>query len=217
MSVASVSYVMVPFLAPRAAEETVWTPILYFYKHRNMEPSPLPIPQVTPCRDGLCRVGLRGATVDPPPPRARRPVGPADRRAGRGRGHHRIGPDAPCQTPRLGRAGRATPRRTAHPLLGRDRRGRGAFRLPDFRMLRRSWRGATIQGTPPMADLTQNPRPLATAWGRIDKVALTGVLILLTVAVFDTPRRGAHHRGDARELLGHPALYPLSPSWPSPA
>ena len=38
-----------------------------------------------------------------------------------------------------------------------------------------------------MADLTQNPRPLATAWSRIDKVALTGVLILLTVAVFDTP------------------------------
>jgi len=38
-----------------------------------------------------------------------------------------------------------------------------------------------------MADLTQNPRPLATAWSRIDKVALTGVLILLTVAVSDTP------------------------------
>jgi uncharacterized membrane protein YraQ (UPF0718 family) len=38
-----------------------------------------------------------------------------------------------------------------------------------------------------MADLTQNPRPLLTAWGRIDKVALTGALILLTVAIFDRP------------------------------
>lgn len=38
-----------------------------------------------------------------------------------------------------------------------------------------------------MADLTQNPRPLVSAWGRIDKVALTGALILLTIAVFDTP------------------------------
>jgi uncharacterized membrane protein YraQ (UPF0718 family) len=38
-----------------------------------------------------------------------------------------------------------------------------------------------------MADLTQNPRPLLNAWGRIDKVALTGALILLTVAIFDMP------------------------------
>src|SRR6056297_2314965 len=38
-----------------------------------------------------------------------------------------------------------------------------------------------------MADLTQNPRSITTAWHRVDKVALTGVLILLTVAVFDTP------------------------------
>jgi len=48
---------MVPFLAPRAAEETVWTPILYFYKHRNMEPSPLPIPQVTRAATAFAALG----------------------------------------------------------------------------------------------------------------------------------------------------------------
>jgi uncharacterized membrane protein YraQ (UPF0718 family) len=38
-----------------------------------------------------------------------------------------------------------------------------------------------------MADLTQAPRPIFTVWNRIDKVALTGALILLTIAVFDGP------------------------------
>ncbi|NKX43110.1 permease [Roseicyclus persicicus] len=36
-----------------------------------------------------------------------------------------------------------------------------------------------------MADLTQHPRPVAGIWARIDKVALTGALILLVLAVFD--------------------------------
>jgi uncharacterized membrane protein YraQ (UPF0718 family) len=39
-----------------------------------------------------------------------------------------------------------------------------------------------------MADLTQHPRPLSELWHRIDKVALTGALILLVLAIFD---RGA--------------------------
>lgn len=39
-----------------------------------------------------------------------------------------------------------------------------------------------------MADLTQHPRPILALWQRIDKVALTGVLILLVLALFD---RGA--------------------------
>jgi uncharacterized membrane protein YraQ (UPF0718 family) len=38
-----------------------------------------------------------------------------------------------------------------------------------------------------MADLTQAPRPILTVWHRIDKVALTGALILLIVAIFDRP------------------------------
>jgi uncharacterized membrane protein YraQ (UPF0718 family) len=38
-----------------------------------------------------------------------------------------------------------------------------------------------------MADLTQAPRPIITVWNRVDKVALTGALILLIVAIFDTP------------------------------
>lgn len=38
-----------------------------------------------------------------------------------------------------------------------------------------------------MADLTQSPRPLATAWNRVDKVLLTGVLIVAVLAVFDRP------------------------------
>lgn len=39
-----------------------------------------------------------------------------------------------------------------------------------------------------MADLTQSPRPISDIWARIDKVALTGALIVLVLAVFD---RGA--------------------------
>lgn len=39
-----------------------------------------------------------------------------------------------------------------------------------------------------MADLTQSPRPISDIWARIDKVALTGALIMLVLAVFD---RGA--------------------------
>ena len=38
-----------------------------------------------------------------------------------------------------------------------------------------------------MADLTQAPRPILSVWNRVDKVALTGALILLIVAIFDTP------------------------------
>ncbi|MEQ8369031.1 MAG: permease [Roseicyclus sp.] len=38
-----------------------------------------------------------------------------------------------------------------------------------------------------MADLTQHPRPFADAWARLDKVALTGALILATLLVFDRP------------------------------
>jgi uncharacterized membrane protein YraQ (UPF0718 family) len=38
-----------------------------------------------------------------------------------------------------------------------------------------------------MADLTQNPRPVAAAWARIDKVFLTGLLIVAVLAVFDRP------------------------------
>lgn len=39
-----------------------------------------------------------------------------------------------------------------------------------------------------MADLTQNPRPLLSGlWGRIDKVALTGALILAVLAFTDRP------------------------------
>lgn len=38
-----------------------------------------------------------------------------------------------------------------------------------------------------MADLTQTPRPIPALWQRIDKVALTGALILLVLAVFDMP------------------------------
>jgi len=36
-----------------------------------------------------------------------------------------------------------------------------------------------------MADLTQHPSPIATLWHRIDKVALTAVLIFAVIAVFD--------------------------------
>jgi uncharacterized protein len=39
-----------------------------------------------------------------------------------------------------------------------------------------------------LADLTQSPRPIGDVWARIDKVALTGALIVLVLAVFD---RGA--------------------------
>ena len=38
-----------------------------------------------------------------------------------------------------------------------------------------------------MADLTQSPRPIAAAWERIDKVLLTGILIVAVLAVFDRP------------------------------
>ena len=38
-----------------------------------------------------------------------------------------------------------------------------------------------------MADISQHPHPVAELWGRIDKVALTGALILLILAVFDRP------------------------------
>lgn len=38
-----------------------------------------------------------------------------------------------------------------------------------------------------MADLTQSPRPIAAAWDRIDKVLLTGILIVAVLAVFDRP------------------------------
>jgi uncharacterized membrane protein YraQ (UPF0718 family) len=38
-----------------------------------------------------------------------------------------------------------------------------------------------------MADLTHHRRPLAAAWGRIDKVALTGVLIVAALAFLDRP------------------------------
>jgi uncharacterized membrane protein YraQ (UPF0718 family) len=38
-----------------------------------------------------------------------------------------------------------------------------------------------------MADLTQHRRPLAVAWGRVDKVLLTGVLIVAVLALFDRP------------------------------
>ncbi len=38
-----------------------------------------------------------------------------------------------------------------------------------------------------MADLTQNPRPLASAWARVDKVAVTGILIVAVLAMFDRP------------------------------
>ncbi|MCU4652928.1 permease [Roseibacterium sp. SDUM158016] len=36
-----------------------------------------------------------------------------------------------------------------------------------------------------MTDLSASLRPIGTAWGRIDKVALTGALILLVLAAFD--------------------------------
>ena len=36
-----------------------------------------------------------------------------------------------------------------------------------------------------MADLTQHPGPFSDIWRRIDKVALTGALILLVLAIFD--------------------------------
>jgi hypothetical protein len=36
-----------------------------------------------------------------------------------------------------------------------------------------------------MADLTQNPTPISDLWHRIDKVALTAVLIFATLALFD--------------------------------
>lgn len=36
-----------------------------------------------------------------------------------------------------------------------------------------------------MADLTQSPRPIGEIWARIDKVALTGALIVLVLALFD--------------------------------
>ncbi len=38
-----------------------------------------------------------------------------------------------------------------------------------------------------MADLTQNPRPLADAWARVDKVAVTGILVVAVLAIFDRP------------------------------
>jgi hypothetical protein len=38
-----------------------------------------------------------------------------------------------------------------------------------------------------MADITQTPRPLFDLWHRVDKVALTGLLIVLVLAVFDRP------------------------------
>jgi uncharacterized membrane protein YraQ (UPF0718 family) len=38
-----------------------------------------------------------------------------------------------------------------------------------------------------MADLTQSPRPIAAVWDRIDKVLLTGILIVAVLAVFDRP------------------------------
>ncbi len=38
-----------------------------------------------------------------------------------------------------------------------------------------------------MADLTQNPRPILAAWGRVDKVAVTGILIVAVLALFDRP------------------------------
>jgi uncharacterized membrane protein YraQ (UPF0718 family) len=39
-----------------------------------------------------------------------------------------------------------------------------------------------------MTDLSASLRPIGTVWGRIDKVALTGALILLVLAVFDAPQ-----------------------------
>ncbi|MCR9068277.1 MAG: permease [Rhodobacteraceae bacterium] len=36
-----------------------------------------------------------------------------------------------------------------------------------------------------MADLTQSPRPIAAVWDRIDKVLLTGIVIVAVLAVFD--------------------------------
>lgn len=36
-----------------------------------------------------------------------------------------------------------------------------------------------------MADLTQHPRPISDLWSRIDKVALTGVLIFAVLAIYD--------------------------------
>lgn len=36
-----------------------------------------------------------------------------------------------------------------------------------------------------MADLTQSPRPIGDLWARTDKVALTGALIVLVLALFD--------------------------------
>jgi DNA-binding transcriptional ArsR family regulator len=48
---------MVPFLAPRAVEETVWTQIRYFYKHRIMEQSPLPIPHITRAATAFAALG----------------------------------------------------------------------------------------------------------------------------------------------------------------
>lgn len=38
-----------------------------------------------------------------------------------------------------------------------------------------------------MADLTQSPRPFAAAWHRVDKVLLTGILIVAVLALFDRP------------------------------
>ena len=127
MSVASVSYVMLPFLAPRAAEETVWTPILYFYKYRNMEQSPLPIPQVTRAATAFAALGSEARLsilhrlVRAGP--SGLPIGALGEDVGI------TGSVLTHHVKHLVSAGlgRATPRRTAHPLLGRDRRGRGAF------------------------------------------------------------------------------------------
>jgi ArsR family transcriptional regulator len=44
-------------LAPDAAEETGWTPILYFYNHRNMEQTPEPIPHLTRAATAFAALG----------------------------------------------------------------------------------------------------------------------------------------------------------------
>ncbi|MEM7721738.1 MAG: permease [Pseudomonadota bacterium] len=36
-----------------------------------------------------------------------------------------------------------------------------------------------------MADISQNPRPIAEAWARVDKVAVTFILIVTVLAIFD--------------------------------
>jgi ArsR family transcriptional regulator len=48
---------MKAILAPDAAEETGWTPILYFYNHRNMEQTPAPIPHVTRAATAFAALG----------------------------------------------------------------------------------------------------------------------------------------------------------------